>query len=76
MDRQALSALRHCYLCSGMTDEQILQFMDLAPGTIKLYEKGSLVFHILYRCEQSDGKISCLKGEIPFQEKLNIDGLQ
>ena len=44
MDRQALPALRHCYLCSGMTGEQILQFMDLAPGTIKLYEKGSLVF--------------------------------
>lgn len=44
MDRQALPALRHCCLCSRMTDEQILQFIDLAPGTIKTYEKGSLVF--------------------------------
>ena len=37
--------------------------------------KGHLVFRILYRSDQSDGKVSCLKGEIPFQEKLNMDGV-
>ena len=25
---------------------------------------------------RKNGKISCLKGEIPFQEKLNMDGVQ
>lgn len=38
--------------------------------------KGRLVFRVLYRSDQENGKISCLKGEIPFQEKLNMDGVQ
>lgn len=37
--------------------------------------KGSLVFKVLYRSDKQQGKISCLRGEIPFQERLNIDGL-
>lgn len=53
-----------------------LRFDEVKAANKAVWVKGSLVFHILYRCEQSDGKISCLKGEIPFQEKLNIDGLQ
>ena len=53
-----------------------LRFDEVKAANKAVWVKGSLVFHILYQCEQSDGKISCLKGEIPFQEKLNIDGLQ
>lgn len=45
-----------------------------AAGTAWL--KGRLVFRVLYRSDQENGKISCLKGEIPFQEKLNMDGVQ
>lgn len=52
-----------------------LRFDEVKAANKAVWVKGSLVFHILYQCEQSDGKISCLKGEIPFQEKLNIDGL-
>lgn len=37
--------------------------------------KGSLVFKVLYRSDKQEGKISCLRGEIPFQERLNMDGL-
>ena len=54
-------------------------------GTIKLEEtkvtsgavflKGKLSFRVLYRSDQETGKISCLKGELPFNEKLNMDGL-
>ena len=54
-------------------------------GTIKLEEtkaalgavflKGKLIFKVLYRSDQENGKISCLKGELPFSEKLNMDGL-
>lgn len=54
-------------------------------GSIKLEEtkvtsgavflKGKLIFRVLYRSDQENGKISCLKGELPFSEKLNMDGL-
>lgn len=54
-------------------------------GTVKLEEtkvvsgaifiKGKLIFRILYRSDQENGKISCLKGELPFNEKLNMDGI-
>ena len=54
-------------------------------GTIKLeetkatsgavYLKGKLIFKVLYRSDQENGKISCLKGELPFSEKINMDGL-
>lgn len=44
-----------------------------APGAVFL--KGKLVFRVLYRSDQENGKISCLKGELPFQEKLNMDGI-
>ena len=45
-----------------------------AAGAV--WMKGSLIFKVLYRSDQENGKISCLKGEIPFQEKLNMDGVQ
>ena len=54
-------------------------------GTIKLEEtkttsgaifiKGKLIFKVLYRSDQENGKISCLKGEVPFSEKINMDGI-
>lgn len=53
-----------------------LRFDEVKAGNGAVWVKGSLNFHVLYRSEQDSGKISCLKGEIPFQEKLNMDGLQ
>lgn len=53
-----------------------LRFDEVKAGNGVVWVKGSLSFRVLYRSEQSSGKISCLKGEIPFQEKLNVDGLQ
>lgn len=53
-----------------------LRFDEVKAGNGAVWVKGSLLFRVLYRSEQSEGKISCLKGEIPFQEKLNLDGLQ
>jgi len=46
--------------------------VEAAAGAAWL--KGRIVFRVLYRSDQENGKISCLKGEIPFQEKLNMDG--
>lgn len=53
-----------------------LRFDEVKAGSGVVWVKGSLSFRVLYRSEQASGKISCLKGEIPFQEKLNVDGLQ
>lgn len=53
-----------------------LRFDEVKAGNGAIWVKGSLIFRVLYRSEQSNGKISCLRGEIPFQEKLNLDGLQ
>lgn len=53
-----------------------LRFEEVKAGSGVVWVKGSLRFRVLYRSEQGNGKISCLKGEIPFQEKLNLDGVE
>lgn len=53
-----------------------LRFDEVKAGNGAVWVKGSLVFRILYRSEQTEGKISCLRGELPFQEKLNMEGVQ
>ena len=53
-----------------------LRFDEVKAGNGAVWVKGSMCFRVLYRSEQGNGKVSCLKGEIPFQEKLNLEGLQ
>lgn len=53
-----------------------LHFDEVKATAGAAWLKGRLVFRVLYRSDQENGKISCLKGEIPFQEKLNMDGVQ
>ena len=53
-----------------------LYFDEVKSTAGAAFLKGHLEFSILYRSDQENGKISCLKGEIPFQEKINMDGLQ
>lgn len=52
-----------------------IKLEEIKPSLGCVYIKGKLVFRVLYRSDQENGKISCLKGELPFQEKLNMDGL-
>jgi LysM repeat protein len=52
-----------------------LRFDEVKAGNGTVWIKGSMDFRVLYRSEQANGKISCLQGEIPFQEKLNMDGV-
>lgn len=52
-----------------------IRFDEVKAGNGAVWMKGSLIFRVLYRSDQENGKISCLRGEIPFQEKLNLDGL-
>lgn len=52
-----------------------LKLDEVKPALGAVWIKGKLVFRVLYRSDQENGKISCLKGELPFQEKLNMDGM-
>ena len=52
-----------------------LRFDEVKAMEGAAWIKGSLVFKVLYRSDKQEGKISCLRGEIPFQERLNMDGL-
>lgn len=52
-----------------------LRFDEVKAMEGATWIKGSLVFKVLYRSDKQEGKISCLRGEIPFQERLNMDGL-
>ena len=52
-----------------------LKFDEVKPAAGAVWIKGKLVFKVLYRSDQENGKISCLRGEIPFQEKLNLEGV-
>ncbi len=52
-----------------------LKLDEIKPAVGAVWIKGKLIFKVLYRSDQENGKISCLKGELPFQEKLNMDGV-
>ena len=52
-----------------------LKIEEVKPAHGAAWIKGKLIFRVLYRSDREQGKISCLKGELVFQEKLNIDGL-
>jgi len=52
-----------------------LKVEEIKPTQGVAWIKGKLIFQVLYRSDQESGKISCLKGELPFQEKINIDGI-
>ncbi len=47
---------------------------SLGPGHIWI--KGVLKFQLLFRSDLQEQKVSSLSGEIPFQESLNMDGLE
>ena len=46
-----------------------LRFDEVKAGAGFVWVKGSLSFRVLYRSEQGNGKISCLKGE-PISGKV------
>ncbi len=52
-----------------------LKLDEVKPALGAVWVKGKLIFRVLYRSDQENGKISCLKGELSFQEKLNMDGM-
>lgn len=53
-----------------------LQFDEVKAAAGAVWLKGRLIFRVLYKSDEENAKISCLRGEIPFQEKINMDGVQ
>ncbi len=37
--------------------------------------KGNLIFHVLYRSDMEEHKLDCLRGQIPFEETISMDGV-
>ncbi|MCI5918866.1 MAG: DUF3794 domain-containing protein [Roseburia sp.] len=52
-----------------------VRFDEVNVTTGVVWIKGSLVFSALYRSNQENRKMSSLRGELPFQEKISMDGL-
>lgn len=52
-----------------------IKLEEVKPTTGAVWIKGKLIFKVLYRSDQESGKTSCLKGELSFGEKLNMDGI-
>ena len=52
-----------------------IKIEEVKPTAGAVWIKGKLHFTVLYRSEEENGKISCLKGELPFQEKMNVEGV-
>lgn len=52
--------------------EVVFTEQQVEEGHIRI--QGSLRFEILYRSDQEGRKVQVLKGEIPFQERQNLEG--
>lgn len=53
-----------------------IHFEEIHVSSGHIWMKGMLIFHILYRTDLDGKKINDLKGEIPFQESLSMDGIE
>ena len=53
-----------------------LHFEEIHVSSGHIWMKGVLKFHILYRTDLDGKKVNDLKGEIPFQESLSMEGIE
>ena len=48
---------------------------ELRPATDSLFMKGKLAYEVLYSSDD-DGKLNHIQGEIPWEEKVRIEGME
>ncbi|MDL2301168.1 DUF3794 domain-containing protein [Lachnospiraceae bacterium OttesenSCG-928-D06] len=48
---------------------------EVKPGTDHVNVRGRLIFHILYHSNEDGSTLVNLEGKIPFEEKINMDGV-
>ena len=52
-----------------------VELEETKVGSQSVFVQGKLKFSVLYRGESGEKRISSLQGEIPFREKINMDGV-
>lgn len=53
-----------------------LHIRDVKPSKDKCLIRGELVFGVLYMGDEGNGQLQSIEGSIPFEETVNMDGLQ
>lgn len=53
-----------------------LHIRDVKPAKDKCIVRGELVFGVLYMGDEGSGQLQSIEGTIPFEETVNMDGLQ
>ena len=53
-----------------------VELEETKVGSQSVFVQGKLKFTVLYRGESGEKRISSLQGEIPFREKMNMDGVE
>jgi len=48
---------------------------EVKPGTDHVNVRGRLVFHVLYHTSEEGSSLVMLEGNIPFEEKINMQGV-
>lgn len=48
---------------------------EIKPGTDAVNVRGKLVYSILYHTKEEGSSLIALEGKIPFEEKINLEGL-
>lgn len=48
---------------------------EITPEEDHVTLQGKLTFDVLYQGEGNDRQVDCLRGNIPFRERVNVDGL-
>ena len=49
---------------------------EIRPGKDLVVVRGRLVYEILIRSQEDEGRMYCLQGEISFEEKIRAEGLE
>ena len=53
-----------------------LHIRDIKPSKDKCIIRGELAFGVLYMGDDGSGQLQSIEGAIPFEETVNMDGLQ
>ncbi|MBR6150934.1 MAG: DUF3794 domain-containing protein [Lachnospiraceae bacterium] len=48
---------------------------EVRPIADAVSVKGRLVFSVLYHTQEYGGRLECMEGKLPFEEKIRVDGL-
>ena len=49
---------------------------ELRPATDSLAMKGKLEYEVLYSSDEENGRLYRIQGEIPWEEKIRVDGME